>query len=210
MRLTEGASTTEPGTEPGPAASQLLAAWTAMRGSQPAPRRQDLDLRQLKSLMPNLFIAERTAPGQPFTWRLAGTAICQLHRRELTGTGLLSGWPAFESGVVERFLRGVTHAHRTALFRLRFRTDRSNPINAEMIALPLIPRSGRMQVLGGLFTAEGAHARNHAAIVEVELRTASFLNHAEAPATAIDPLQARRKFHVIAGGLDLSRGDSHP
>jgi hypothetical protein len=205
MQLTEGSYTPDPGAEPGAAAARLLAAWTGMRGNRPAPHRHDLDLRQLRTLLPQLFIAERIAPGQPFSWRLAGTAICQLYRREVTGTGFLADWPAFERGLIERFLRGVTHAQRQALFRLRLRTDRGQLIQAEMIALPLIPRSGRMQVLGGLFIAESTPALVHTAIADVEVVTASFLNPPEgATALSADPLQARRKFHVIAGGLDLS------
>lgn len=205
MMLHDGAETAPTEDELGPEATRLLAAWARLRGDRPAPARHDLDLKQIAPLLPGLFIAERRAAGQPLAWRLAGTAVCRLFGRELTGSGFLACWPGFERSVVERFLHGVTHAHRQAVFHLRLRTDRDQPLAAEMIALPLVPRRGRMQVLGGLFTSGGSIALHHMALKAVEIRSARFLGQQEAALRpAADPLQARRKFRMIAGGLDLS------
>ena len=187
-----------------PEADRLLGAWEDLRAGRPAPDRQDLDLRQLGSILPSLFIAEQMGPGRGLAWRLAGTAVCNLYRRELTGTGLLDDWPAFERGVIERFLHGVTHAHRQAAFRLRLRTDRGQSILADMLALPLIPRTGRTQVLGGLFPGVDPQLRFYGAITDMEVQSARFLKPSNLKAATNPPLQARRKFHVIAGGLGLN------
>ena len=118
-----------------PFSSMLLQAWEAMRGERSAPLRQDLDLKQVRKLLPGLFIAEQDAPSGDFVWRLAGTAVTALMEREVTGRSISEGWDSFESGTIRRFLSGVSGTHRPGLLRMRFLTDRGQWIVAEMAAM---------------------------------------------------------------------------
>lgn len=189
-----------------PASRMLFRAWEAMRGTRSAPMRQDVDLAQMRKLVPQLFIAEHCAASHAFRWRLAGTAICGLLGREVTGSDLLDGWDTFERDVIRRFLSGVSGTHQPALLRMRFTTDRDQPIVAEMAAFPMLAADGAStQVLGGLFAFADPALKYYDRISSRELLSARFA--ASEPVAALPEValtQARRKFRVISGGLDQS------
>ena len=184
----------------------LFRLWETLRGQRSAPARQDLDLKQMRKLLPGLFIAERSPAAPDFRWRLAGTAICSLFGRELTGGDLLDGWDEFEANVIRRVLSTVPGAHQPALLRMRFTTDRGQTITAEMAASPIISAEGAStHVLGGFFTFADPDLKHFETLTGRELLSARF-----APSEALAALpeealtQARRKFRVISGGLDKS------
>ena len=182
----------------------LFRFWEAMRGERSAPYRHDLDLKQARKLMPHLFIAEQQADGSGFRWRLAGTAIGGLFRREVTGSDMLAGWDEPEAQMIRRFLCGVTATHQPALLRMRFTTDREQAIEAEMAAFPLLASDGAStQVFGGLFTFPGADVKDYAQITLQELTAARFAPNEVMAALAEEPqAQGARRFRVISGGLD--------
>lgn len=185
----------------------LLRYWEALRGNRPAPERRDLDLKQLRHLVPYLFIAERLGPAGGFVWRLAGTGLCELYGRELTGSDLLSGWDELERSIIQRFLTGVTALHKKALLRFTLLTDRGQQIGAEMLALPLTAADGvTTHVLGGLFPSAPHDIRHYDSLAPLEVTFARFLEaeSAEAPQQVEAATQVRRKFRVISGGLDHS------
>lgn len=178
--------------------------WEALRAERTAPARRDLDLKHLRHLVPYLFIAEQGDSRGGYVWRLAGTGLCSLHGRELTGSALLAGWDDFERSVIERFLAGVTTAHQKAVLGLTFESDRGQHIEAEMLALPLTAADGATtHILGGLFPSVDQELRHYETLRPLEVRFARFLEAeaGEAPQIAT-PAQARRKFRVISGGLD--------
>lgn len=185
-----------------PSSRQLLAAWDEMRAGRPAPSRRDLDLRQVKELMSQLFIAERDKPSGGFTWRLAGTGLCSLHARELTGTDMLAGWEDFERGVFHRFLSAVTGAGQIAQFRIRFLTDRQQTFTAEMLALPMqATDASAIHILGGLFPFREAGLRHYESLAPAELTSARFITPDLArDADEATPAAPMRRFQVIAGG----------
>jgi hypothetical protein len=189
-----------------PPARMLWRCWEALRAGRSAPERRDLDLKQLRHLVPYLFIAERLGGDEGFVWRLAGTGLCDLHRRELTGLDLLAGWDAFERSVMLRFLNCVVTSHKQAVLRLAYATDRGQQFGAEMLALPLMAADGvSTHVLGGLFPAAQQDIRYYDTLMPLEVAFARFLDPAapEEPAAA-GTTQARRKFRVISGGLGQS------
>lgn len=135
-----------------PSSRALFRFWEAMRAERAAPRRAELDLKQIRPLVPNLLIADSGVSGMAYRWRLAGTGICELYRRELTGQNMMSGWDGFEIGVMSRFLDGVVRNHQPCLLRFRFRTNLDQIIGAELIGLPILASDGRtIHVFGGVF-----------------------------------------------------------
>ena len=62
----------------------------------PPPSCDDLDLRQISPIVPNLVMLERDHLFQTFEWRLAGSEVSQLYRQKLTSTDALAGWRSFE------------------------------------------------------------------------------------------------------------------
>lgn len=189
-------------TELGQRARMLLRIWQGLKGERSAPLRGDLDLRQLPRLVQWLFIAEPAREGGAFTWRLAGTGITGFLGHEVTGSDVLAGWERFERGVIARSLAAVAERHESALLRLRYRSDRGDTADAEMLALPMLARDRETtHVLGGLFPKLDAPLRHYDRMTPAEIAAARLLGDDDLAAPAFSA-QARRKFHVISGGLD--------
>ena len=171
-----------------PYSGMLLRAFEAMRGPHSAMRRQDLDLKQMRKLVPGLFIAEQPAPSGDFRFRLAGTSVSTLLGGEVTGRGVTEGWDRKESERLRRFLSDVSGTHRPGLLRMRFMTDRGQWILAQMAGVPLMAADGvTTQVLGGLFTFPDADLKHYDAVTARELVAAG------------EP-RPQPRFRVITGG----------
>lgn len=180
-----------------PNSRMLFGAFEKMRGERSAPAREDLDLKQLRKLVPSLFIAEHCASSGDFRWRLAGTAVSALMGHEVTGNSVAEGWDKFEGNAIRRFLAGVSGTHQPGQLRMRFMTDRGQWIVAEMAAVPLMAADGlSTQVFGGLFTFPDPDLKHYDAVTGRELMSAR-LSSGEALAAL--PPEARR-FRVINGG----------
>lgn len=189
-----------------PGSRALFSFWEATRGAESAPRRDALDLKKIGGLVPNLYIIEPDRKGGGFRWRLAGTAVCNLYRRELTGTDALLGWDNFETDVIRRLLGGVIHSLQPCLLRFRLFTDLGELIGAELIGLPIRANDGGIHVFGGVFPFRETQSLGHRSVTAIELSGArsiwtehlpgdpwaSEINKTEPP-----PL---RPFRVIPGG----------
>jgi hypothetical protein len=188
-----------------PSSRMLFRFWEAMRGDAPSPRRSDLDLKQIRSLIPNLFIGEYAEKARMFRWRLAGTAICELYRKELTGTNLLAGWDSFETDTIARFLSSTLKSNQPAVLRFRLQTDRDQVIGLEMAAFPLLAADGvTTHLMGGIFPFRETAPLDYTAITGFELSAARLVwteNLPDAKPAEHPAAQARRNFQVIPGGL---------
>lgn len=80
----------------------LFAYWDARRLGRSAPGRSDIAPRDLAGLLSHLFILRRMDRDH-HTFRLAGTALCQMHQREFKDQNFLGLW------------RGHDRQHMTAL-----------------------------------------------------------------------------------------------
>jgi hypothetical protein len=188
-----------------PSSRMLFRFWETMRGGSPAPRREDLDLKPIRSLVPNLFIGEYAERARMFSWRLAGTAICEIYRRELTCTNMLAGWDAFEANTIKRFLSSTMSSKQPAVLRFRMHTDRDQVIGAEMAAFPLFAADGvTTHVLGGLFPFRETWSMGYTALTGFDLTAARLVwtENLPEPQPAEHPAEkARRGFQLISGGL---------
>lgn len=73
-----------------PGTQFLIDRWSALPGARRVPARADLDPMALGSLLPRVFMAERSADRA--TFRLAGDWIERLHARPLRGLELAQPW----------------------------------------------------------------------------------------------------------------------
>ncbi|WP_373504388.1 PAS domain-containing protein [Aestuariivirga sp.] len=187
-----------------PSSRMLFRFWETMRAERSAPSRSDLDLKHVKQLVPSLFIAEYATRQRSFRWRLAGTAICDLYRRELTGSSLLAGWDAFEADVVRRFMSSTITNRQPAILRFRFQTDMDQVIGAEMAAFPLLASDGvTTHIFGGVFPFRDISNLGYTDIIRMEIGAARLVwteNLISADDRSMTP--APRRFQVITGGLD--------
>ena len=70
---------------------ELFAYWNRIRGSEPAPRRSDIEPGDIRRVLPDTFILEVIASGNHRV-RLAGTRMCSLYGREIKGGNFLDLW----------------------------------------------------------------------------------------------------------------------
>jgi hypothetical protein len=188
-----------------PSSRALFRFWESMRAEKAAPRRDELDLRKIRALVPNLFIADYAAKARMFRWRLAGTGICEVFRRELTGTNVLAGWDHFEADTIARFLTGTIRNLQPCLLRFRFFTDRDQVIGAEFVGFPLTAADGAAtHILGGLFPFRDPGSLGYTALTHFELSAARSIWTELLPSDAPTPQATAgvvRNFQVITGGL---------
>jgi hypothetical protein len=190
-----------------PSSRTLFRFWETMRGDRSAPDRSDLDLKQLRDLVPWLFIAEYAAKTRMFRWRLAGTGICELHRRELTGANMLAGWDSFEADVISRFLSSTLHTFQPSVLRMRFRTDHAATIGVEMPAFPIIAADGATtHLFGGVFPFSDSYASHYNHIESREITAAHSVWTEYLPSSINQQDQGlrgahRRPFRLIKGGV---------
>lgn len=187
-----------------PSSRALFRFWETMRAERPAPSREDLDLKRIRTLVPHLFIAEFVARASMFRWRLAGTGICDLYRRELTGTDLLDGWDNFEVDVISRFLGATVTTRQPAVLRIRLQTDTDQVIGAEIMAFPMLASDGvTTHIFGGLFPFRETATLDYASLTHFELSAARSVwteNLPVAPKEIASAAPIKRNFHVIPGG----------
>jgi hypothetical protein len=153
-----------------PGTRTLYRYWETIRAENAAPNRDDLDLKQITAIVPNLMMLERDNMRQTYNWRLAGTNTCMLYRRELTGTNVLAGWDKFERDTINKLLDKVVTSLQPCLIRFRLTTNMDQVIGAEMLGLPLHARNGsRFHVFGGVFPFRDVASIDYESIKQMEL-----------------------------------------
>lgn len=186
-----------------PSSRTLFRYWETIRAERPAPTREDLDLKKIRSLVPHLYIGEYVESAQTFRYRLAGTAICELYRRELTGTSMASDWDLFENDVIVRFLTGTMTMRQPSILRFRAWTDRDEMVGCEMTAFPLTAADGQStHIVGGIFPFHQPTLA-HDGLARFELSAARHIWIENLPVEVAGPRKPaspRRVLHVIAGG----------
>lgn len=64
---------------------ELRLYWTGKRGDREMPARQDIDPADFKSLLPSVLLVDISYSPLRFRYRVFGTALVELYRREMTG-----------------------------------------------------------------------------------------------------------------------------
>ena len=187
-----------------PSSRALFRFWETMRAERSAPLRADLDLKKIRTLVPHLFVAEFATKARVFRWRLAGTGICEIYRKEQTGANMLAGWDGFEADVIRRFLNATLTPRQPALLRFRLQTDNEQLIGTELMAFPMLAADGvTTHVFGGLFPFRETASLDYTALTRFELAAARSVWTENLPAqstNSIAPAPALRNFQVISGG----------
>ncbi|WP_019962347.1 PAS domain-containing protein [Woodsholea maritima] len=128
----------------------LYAYWDARRRGASAPTRADIAPRDLASLLGNLFILRRMDPAH-HVFRLAGTSLCKMHRREFKDQNFLSLWQDFDRAHMTALLEGAlsTPAPATAMAQAIALDGES--VDVEISLLPLRGPEGQTDRILGLY-----------------------------------------------------------
>ncbi len=191
--------TKPPGDALHPGSRAIFRHWEAIRGESPAPHRGDVELRQLGQFVSWLFIMERSTRSGGYVWRLAGSKVCELWRRELTGSEVLTGWDRFELETIERLLDGVSKDLQPCALRFTLTTSLDQIIDVEIIALPLRARDGSIQIFGGALPFRDAEALGCERIVSIELTSARTIWTEPVPGGHLDR-RVRAPLRLVSGG----------
>ena len=186
-----------------PGTRALFRFWEKIRGENAAPRRDDLDLRQISAIVPNLLMLDRDNLLQTYKWRLSGSETSLLYRKPLTYTDALAGWSSFERDTLNQRFDAVVTSLQPCLIRYHLTTDTEQVIGAELLGLPIQARNGmRFHIFGGVFPFRDISAMGYGAITHLELSGARTIWTEPLPG---DTLLASRPRYP-AGGLRVIKG----
>ena len=155
-----------------PTSRSFFRHWEAVRGERPMPARPDIDLAALAPILPWLCILERDPRRRVYTWRLAGTGVCRLWGKELTGREMLAGWDGFERETMTRLLDSVSATHQPCAARFRARSFGGEELGIEMMAVPVLacrPAGDEVQVLAALAPFRDPHWLGRDPLVSFQL-----------------------------------------
>lgn len=133
-----------------PGTRGLFEYWDALRAGRSAPDRGDIDPGAIRACLADTFILDfDPARGHPF--RIAGTAVCTLFGRELTGSPFLGLWEADSRNAVSDTIRSMVADPVPATADLRGTNADGETVSLEMIVLPLrCADEGGSRLLGAL------------------------------------------------------------
>jgi hypothetical protein len=135
-----------------PASRQLFRYWEGLRAERPCPTRSEIELSRLVSLLPNIAILEKPV-SERWTYRLAGTKVCDLLQQPMTGKDALAGFDSFERDVVTKTFDLAQSRLQPCLVRMRLISTANHIEAAELVGLPVWDDStGQTMLFGGLFS----------------------------------------------------------
>jgi hypothetical protein len=137
--------------------------WTQIRQGRAAPDQADIDPKALKRLLPFVFLLDMRADGS-FTYRLAGTALCERYGGELRGKDFFGHWDEMSRASLRKVLRQALARRAPACLTSIGSTEDCRMIEIETVLLPITYGAGEPQRFLGvtqLLTDVGSFSSKH-------------------------------------------------
>jgi hypothetical protein len=190
----------------------LYAYWDGLRAGRIAPLRLEIDPARIGSILPEIFLLERTDPAV-YCYRLAGTRLCEIFGAELRGSNFLDGWSATDRAILAGHLRLTCDQGAATLLTAEASADSVRRVELEAILLPLMHANAPAgRVIGAMSPMSSPHWLGHERLTERRLahheliwpdgRPVADSQQPFAPATPPAGLAKgdRRAFRVLDGG----------
>jgi hypothetical protein len=193
----------------------LYAYWNGLRAGRIAPSRFEIDPSSIGAILPEIFLIERADPAT-YSYRLAGTRLCEIFGRELRGTNLLDGWTAADRALLARDLTLTCEQGAGTHFIMEAGAANSRRVQLETLLLPLMHAGDAIERVIGATSAIGSpHWLGHDKLIDKRLLShepvwpdgrSSFAGPsapsaaAPPPSTPIGHKGDRRAFRVLDGG----------
>jgi hypothetical protein len=132
-----------------PVLRNLHAYWESRRGDRPMPARADIDIVQIPTLLPYLFLIDVLDAGRDFRFRLAGTHIRDVTDDEVTGQHVGEAFPPDFGAEVRRIWSKVVEKRRPVCGRGRLWVPGREHVTWEGVAMPLAEDDGVVNMLLG-------------------------------------------------------------
>lgn len=122
------------------------------------PDRADIKPRDVKVLLPNMFILHRVDQDH-FIFRLTGTSLCHHFGREFRDHNFLSLWDQADRNHMRQILEHVLETAQPAIIHCRAHTIDHQAIEAELLLLPIANDAGITdRVVGSAFALSSTKA----------------------------------------------------
>jgi hypothetical protein len=115
---------------------ELFAYWNRIRGSEPAPRRSDIEPGDIRRVLPDTFILEVISLASQRV-RLAGTRMCSLYGREIKGINFLDLWSGEDVARLVEAAARVCEEAVAAVADVDLVSARGRTASCEFLLLPL-------------------------------------------------------------------------
>ena len=133
-----------------PSTRELYDYWQRLRGSRPAPERNEIEPADIRRILGDTFILEVAGQGE-YRFRLAGTRVCALYGRELKGKDFLSFWTGKDRDAVATLLAAVSQDAAAAVLGMTGRSAHDRDLPCEVLLLPIRQKDGGFtRIIGSL------------------------------------------------------------
>lgn len=196
-----------------PDSRTLFRFWESIRGENSTAQRSNIDLRQIKELLPWLAIMERHPLKPEYSWRLAGTGICKIWHKEITGDIFMADWDQFERDTVCRLMDNVIASHQPCVARFKAVYEDGEMLGLEMLSLPVTASNRQTtQIMAGFVPFRMPLWLGQNTISRLELSSVKTIwteHYKQAPRHVPDVARdtasssSRPLFRVIEGGREI-------
>lgn len=193
-----------------PDSRALFRFWEGVRGENSTAHRKDIDLKQIKDLLPWLAILERHPLKPEYSWRLAGTGVCKVWNQDLTGGQFMADWDNFERDTVCRLMDNVIASHQPCVARFKAAYEDGEMLGIEMLSLPVTAASRQStQILASVVPFRMPYWLGQTNIANLELSSVKMIwteHCSQSPRQLPDVAREEHKqaakplFRVIDGG----------
>ncbi|MFW5660743.1 MAG: PAS domain-containing protein [Oceanicaulis sp.] len=128
----------------------LQAYWDARRHGEPAPARADIAPQDLGALLSHIFLLRRMDRDH-HVFRIAGTGLCELHKREFRDQNFLSLWTGHDRAHMAALVEGALAAPAPARALVDAVTLDGRVCSVELTLLPLRGPEGWLDRVLGLY-----------------------------------------------------------
>jgi len=164
----------------------LVGYWQRLRQGRDVPDQTDIDPRAIKRILPYVFILDVTDADRPL-YRLAGTAQCDQHGRELKGSSFLERWEVQSRGALALLLRQSLRTKFPVCLSSIASCESSTMIEVESVLAPItFIRDEPTRFIGMSQILSDPLTRGYGPIL-FERLLASVLISEDAPIVANDP-----------------------
>ena len=174
-----------------PAGRSLLRTWERTRGEDSAPMRSELTMRDLADILPWVCVLHRDPNHLAYTWRLAGSAVCDTWGRNLTGKPAFMDWPSFDRETIVRGLDTVVGMKQPCVGRFLARSFGGREVGFEFAAVPVIANDGEsVHAMATFATFRDQRDTDGDPLVDFEIRRIRILWSDQLPGTPAMATQA--------------------
>lgn len=116
---------------------ELIAIWSALWTESKAPKRQDFTPRRMAKFLPDIFILHQEHHKNDLVFRLAGTRLCAIHRRELRSESFKDLWQDADRDTVQVLMQSARADIEPYIIDIMATSKAQRTAECQLVLLPL-------------------------------------------------------------------------